>query len=343
MAFTREKNFKKSVRDRFVSWLISPFVEGICEPIPVKVDYKGNIPNTKKITIFRPKNLEEYIGQENIKETVVRYIKGTKERNKIFPHTLIYGNAGYGKTTLAQVIANELNVPFSSIIGSEVRDVGQILAKINTINGGVLFFDEVHSLEKEIAEKIYTIMEDFKFSEISISPFTLIGATTKIGDLVAKKKPFHDRFKLMLPLENYGVKDLIRIAIQYKEHEFKEEKFNEEIYYKLASNCRYTPRALIRLLEACVYFNGDIDSVLKSFNIIKNGFTKNDLKVLNYLLSNIKGVGLQALCAYLEISMENYLYEVEPYLLSNGFIQRTARGRIISKKGEEFLKEINYV
>lgn len=297
-------------------------------------------PISTKRGMFRPSTFSEYIGQEKIKEIITRYMLGIKQRNKTFPHILISGPPGFGKTTLAQVIAKELSVPFKSTIGSSISNLKDLFSGILNVKDSILFVDEIHALDRNIVEQVYTLMEDFKIGEIDITPFTIIGATTELGEILKDRRPFYDRFKIILELENYQTEDLETIAKQYKEKEFTNENLNKSSYSILARNCRNTPRAVLRLLEATIYFEGDVKKVLSSFNIIKNGYTYKDLSILKYLLENIKGVGLQGLCSYLNIPTETYLYEIEPYLLTNGLLVRTARGRKITNNGIKTIKEL---
>jgi len=317
--------------ERFISWLVEPFVDILVEEKEEKYIDKSRI--------FRPLNFEEYIGQKNAKELLKNYITGIKQRNVVFPHTLIYGIAGCGKTTLARIIAKELNVNFISIIASDLEESEEIISKINETDGGILFVDEIHSLNREIAEKFYPLMEDFK----NVKPFTLIGATTELGEILNNRKPFVDRFKIIIELENYSIEDLVKIICQYKNKVFANETIENETYKIIAENCRNTPRTAIRLIEATIYFNGNIARVLKCCNILQNGLTTKDLKVLEYIASNEKGVGLNSIAQYLDTSTQNYIYNIEPYLLQNNLITRTSRGRKITQRGYQTIKELNEI
>jgi len=286
---------------------------------------------------FRPETFEEYIGQRKAKKILQNYIKAVKEKNKIMPHILLYGKAGMGKTTLARIIANELQVNMVEVITSDIVDMYQFFEYLNQVEGGILFLDEIHAITRDNAEKLYSLMEDFMYNGEYIQPFTLIGATTEVGEIIRTRRPFYDRFKIIIELEDYTKEDLIEIAKQYQERVFQEE-LNEHLYEIIANNCRNTPRTLIRLLEATNYFDKNIDEVLESFGIIKDGFTYKDLKILKYIAQNEKGVGLQGLVSYLDTSRDNYLYEIEPFLLKNDCITRTPRGRKITQKGLEIIK-----
>jgi len=289
---------------------------------------------------FRPKTFKEYIGQEKIKQILMKYIKGTKKRNLPFPHTLISGKAGMGKTTLAQVIANELNKILVEAITSEIIEIEKLKELIIRCDGNILFLDEIHALPRNIGESMYPIMEDFKYEGFRVKPFTLIGATTELGEILRNRKPLYDRFKIILELEDYTEEEIVKILNQYKEKIFKVEKLCQEVYEIIAKNSRVTPRHAIRLLEATIYFEGNVKEVLRNFNIIKDGYTKKDLEILKYIASNEKGVGLQGIAMFLDTSTINYLYEIEPFLLKNGLIVRTPRGRKITLKGLKKIMEL---
>ncbi len=305
-----------------------------------KEENKGYMPS-----YFKPENFKQYIGQQRVKKIILNYLLGCKKRKRIFPHTLLFAKPGMGKTTLARIIAKTLKVNFIEIIGSKVgEDFEDFKKKIKQVDGGVLFIDEIHALERSIAEKIYPLMEDFILEGKSIKPFTLIGATTELGEIIRDRKPFYDRFKLILQLEDYEEKDIIKIIKQYKKYLFKEEETENWFFKSIAENSRLTPRIAIRYLESGIYFGGNKDKnklkeMFNSFGVIYKGITETDIKVLNYL-NKSKAVGIQGLTAFLDVDKFNYLHFIEPYLLKQELILRTPRGRIISEKGKEILKKI---
>jgi len=183
------------------------------------------------------------------------------------------------------------------------------------------------------------MMENFSLNGISVSPFTLIGATTEIGEILKTRRPFYERFKLPLELEDYTINNLIKIVENYREKLFPDDDLDIEHYKILAQNCRLTPRIAIKLTESLIYFNKNIKEVFNNFGIIIKGYTKKDFKLLEYLSKN-KVVGLQGIASYLDTSQENYLYEIEPYLIKTGLIVRTPRGRNISDYGRKLLKQM---
>lgn len=292
---------------------------------------------------FNPSNWNEYIGQKNAKIKIQSFIKGTTENNTVFPHTIIDGQAGFGKTTLVYLLKKYLNAEIIEHIGTEITAPEQIIDILNKINAStnqqvILFIDEVHNIPSNIIEIFYPIMQEGKISNKVIKPFTFVGATTEKGKLLSKFKPFIDRFELHITLEDYTLEETKIIMEQFKDKVFPEKKITEEIYYTLAKCCRLTPRKAKRLIKNYIYIN-DLDRTLEVNNIIDReiGLTKTDLKILNYLARNDK-VGLQGLCSYLDTSQENYLYQFEPYLIKKELITRTPRGRSIGDKGKGFLR-----
>lgn len=300
-------------------------------------------PQETERMFFSPKNFDEYIGQKKVKGILIRYIENINKRNLPFPHTLIHSKPGMGKTTLARIISEMLGKEMEEIISSSLpkqnKNQNILQEKIKNLNGKILFIDEIHSLPRDEVEKIYSMMESFSYNGVEIEPFTLIGATTELGEIIKSKKPFYDRFKLLLELSNYTIPELITISKQYRKEIFPDDEINPKHYTKIAENGRDTPRIVIRLTESTVYFDDDIDEMFKSFDIIYKGYTQKDLKLLEYLSKN-KVVGLQGIAAFLDTSKENYLYEIEPYLIKNGIVVRTPRGRGISDYGLSLLRTL---
>jgi holliday junction DNA helicase RuvB len=296
---------------------------------------KPNSPTSQ----FRPTQFNQYIGQLKAKEIFQKYIEVSNKNKNPLPHTLIHGSAGCGKTTLARLISMAKHCNFIEVIASSVKKPNDLITVINKVNGGVLFIDEIHGLPRNTAEWLYTVMEDFIFNGKKIKPFTLIGATTEYGEILKNRKPFCDRFKIIIELENYNIEDMEKLIKQYREHVFPKKNIINIAIKAIATNCRLTPRFAIRLLEATLYFNGDYKTVFNNFNIIKDGFTTKDIKVLNYLKQN-QGSGIDSICAYLNVSRNSYNYEIEPYLLQTGVIMRTSSGRKITQEGIKLLSSI---
>jgi len=289
--------------------------------------------------LFRPQSFIEYCGQTKAKAILEKYVEVSKTKNTSIPHTLIHGNAGCGKTTLARLLAKERGCKFTELVASAIGSPYELVEIIKQNSGGIIFIDECHGLARRTAEWLYTIMEDFTFGGEKIPAFTLIGATTEYGEMLRNKKPFCDRFKLIIELENYTTTEMEDIISQYWTNVFPDIKVDFNTVSILAKNSRLTPRIGIRLLDATIYFDGAYDTVLNNYNIIKEGFTVKDLKVLNYLKVNNQA-GLDSICGYLNTSRNNYVYEIEPYLLQMGVIIRTSTGRRITDVGIQFLAKI---
>lgn len=335
----------------FKEWFFEPLVEMMLGDKGVEIAsftkeeleeacYKVEFKEGKPSYIFKPSTLDEFIGQERAKSILRETIAGTKRKGEIFPHTLIYGPAGYGKTTLAEILAKELQVKFIELITSQLTYAWDLMDKINQAEGGIVFLDEIHSLPRDIAESIYTIMTHFTFQGKHIKEFTLVGATTELGELLKDRKPFKERFIIPLGLQLYTIEDMITITKQFKEKTYPQDVLEEEIYTIIAKNSRGTPRTAERLMKLTSYYNGNIQKVLQDFDILKDGFTGEDLNVLKYIARNEKGVGLQGLASYLGTSADNYVYDIEPYLLQNNLIIRTSRGRKITEEGKMKIQEL---
>jgi len=287
--------------------------------------------------LWRPSSWDEYIGQNNLKNVLKGYIKGTRELNKPFPHLMIDGKAGSGKTTIVYLIAKQLNVPFVECVTNTIQSPQQFVDKLAEVKGGILFLDEIQEVNRKVANFVLPLLEDFQINGKRIKPFTLATATTEKGTLIKKYKPFVDRMKIQKTLEAYTIEELRILVKQYKEKTFPTKKVDENIYDRIANNCRGTPRVAIRWLESFIFMGCTIDEVFKSYNVIKDGITEDDIKVLTLLSEKEKGVGLKAICAYLGTSEANYLYQIEGYLIEKGLITITHR-RQITDLGRSFLK-----
>lgn len=307
---------------------------------------------------IRPKMLNDYVGQDDIKEMMNIYIKTALKREETLDHVLLYGPPGLGKTTLANIIANEMGAGFHSITAPSIDRVGDLAAILSNLEpGDVLFIDEIHRLPRVVEEVLYSAMEDYSIDiivgkdstansiRIDLPPFTLIGATTRCGDLSA---PLRDRFGIVHQLNYYNKNELQQIV------ERTAGIFNFEIDFEssleIAKRSRGTPRVANRLFrrvrDFAQYINEDekIDLEvtklsLKKLNIDEYGLNDTDRKYLRAIIERFKGgpVGLNALAA--SISEEaNTLEDVyEPYLLQEGFVVRTPRGRMVTEKGYKHL------
>lgn len=293
----------------------------------------------KSSKVDKPQTFDDYIGQETTKDRLKKYIKVAKENKTVIPHILIHGVPGTGKTTLARIIANEMGVKYIEVNAVTFNNNFNIFNLIRTVNGGILFIDEIHSLKPTIIETLYTLMEDFSINGFKVKPFTLIGATTKYGDLVQKFKPLCDRF-IPLELTQYTKKDLFNILKRYSENVLKT-SIDDNVLKVLSKNCRYTPRVGIQLLKDTYNLKGDYKTALNNYGIVKEGYTTKDIKLLKYLNENGEA-GINSICSYLPTHDSYFTSVIEPYLITTGVIIRTKKGRKITKKGIEFLNNLEY-
>jgi len=308
---------------------------------PEALDLSG-LENNAETSLWRPEKFEEYIGQEHLKLILKSYIKGCKEMNKVYPHMMIDGKAGTGKTTIAYLLAKYLNKPFVECVATTLESQQQLVDKIVEAKGGILFIDEIHMINAKLANFILPILEDFQINGQRIKPFTLFSATTEMGVLLKKFKPLVDRMKIQKTLEPYTTNQLIDLITQYKDKTFPNSEVNKEVFEQIAKNCRGTPRIAIRYLESYIFMQIPIEKVFETYEIVKDGITKQDIKVLTVLNEKEKGVGVKALSAFLGTSEINYQYTIEGYLIEKGLITITTR-RQITNLGKEFLNEINRI
>ncbi|PRY79095.1 Holliday junction branch migration DNA helicase RuvB [Alkalibacterium olivapovliticus] len=307
---------------------------------------------------LRPQRLEQYLGQEKIKQELSIYIKAAKNREEALDHVLLYGPPGLGKTTMAMVIANEMEADIRTTSGPAIEKPGDLVALLNDLEpGGILFIDEIHRMPRIAEEMLYSAMEDF-FVDIIIGqgdtahpvhfplpPFTLIGATTRAGTLSA---PLRDRFGILAHMEYYKKEELERIVL--RSASVLQTQIRQEGAYEIAKRSRGTPRIANRLLKrvrdyAEVKGEGLVDqeiasSALDLLRVDHEGLDSVDHKLLNTMIMLYNGgpVGLNTLSANIGEEMDTIEDMVEPFLLKEGFIQRTSRGRIATQKAYEHLK-----
>ena len=306
---------------------------------------------------LRPVTFENYIGQQKAKEKLKIYIEAAKKRGDSLDHVLFYGPPGLGKTTLAGIIANEMNANMKVTAGPAIEKPGELAAILNGLQeGDILFIDEIHRLNRQVEEVLYPAMEDFAIDimigkgssarsiRLDLPHFTLVGATTRAGLLTA---PLRDRFGVLHHMEYYSVPELRSIVINSAKRlgvEIDEEGANE-----LARRSRGTPRLANRLLKrvrdfAEVRYNGVISYesaslALDMLEVDSVGLDVLDRKILSAIIDQFDGgpVGIETLSSYIGEDVGTIEDVYEPYLIKIGYIMRTPRGRVVTKKVYEHL------
>ena len=313
---------------------------------------------------LRPQNLDEYIGQNKVKENMKIYIESAKKRNEPLDHCLLYGPPGLGKTTLANIIANEMKSNIKITSGPAIEKPGDLAALLTNLSEfDVLFIDEIHRLSKNVEEILYPALEDFTLDivigkgpssrsiRLDLPKFTLIGATTKAGSLTT---PLRDRFGIIHRLEMYSEEDLAKII--RRSSKILNIEIEDDASMEIARRSRGTPRIANRLLKrvrdyAIVLGDGDIDlkiakHALNQLEIDELGLDEIDRKLLETMIVQYQGraVGIEALAATVGEEIDTIEDVYEPYLIQIGFIARTLRGRQVlpaayKHMGYEYLGE----
>ncbi len=307
---------------------------------------------------IRPETLDDYIGQEQVKKNLEIFMKAAKMRNESLDHVLFYGPPGLGKTTLAYIIANEMGGNIKTASGPSIEKSGDLAAILSNLEeGDILFIDEIHRIPRFIEEILYPAMEDFVLDivvgtesssrsiRIDLPPFTLVGATTRAGDLTA---PLRDRFGIISKLEYYTLEELTTIV--KRSAKVFECTIDEEAAIELAKRSRGTPRIANRLLRrvrdfALVEGDGNIDlkitqKALDSLNVDSLGLDSTDYNLLKAIIERFNGgpVGIEAIASSIGEEQTTIEDVYEPYLLQIGLLKRTSRGRMATKMAYDHLK-----
>ena len=306
---------------------------------------------------IRPESIKEYIGQNDVKENIKVFVDAAKMRNEALDHVLLYGPPGLGKTTLAFIIAHELGTNIKTASGPSIEKSGDLAAVLSSLEpGDVLFIDEIHRMPRYIEEILYPAMEDFSLDiivgsegntrniKIDLPPFTLVGATTRAGDLSA---PLRDRFGIVSKLQFYTIEELQEIV--KRTARVLEIEITDDAALELAKRSRGTPRIANRLFKrvrdfAMVKGNGIInkeitETALDRLKVDKIGLDNTDHDLLLAIINKFNGgpVGIEAISSSIGEEVTTIEDVYEPYLLQTGLLRRTSRGRVVTDKAYEIL------
>ena len=326
-------------------------------------DLKPEIQDSEKTNenTLRPTLLKDFLGQEKLKENLSIFIQAAKNRGDTLDHTLFYGPPGLGKTTLAQIISHEMAKGFKSTSGPVITKSGDLAAILTNLQeGDILFIDEIHRLNKNVEEVLYSAMEDYKLDiiigegpaaraiKIDLPTFTLVGATTRIG-LIAN--PLKDRFGIPLRINFYT--DIELEAIVLRDAHLLNINIEKSAAFEIARRSRGTPRIAIRLLKRVRDFasadNKDLvtkeisQSSLKRLEIDSIGLDASDFRYLKFIAYNYKGgpVGIETIASAISEEKDSIEEAIEPYLIQKGLVEKTPRGRILTDLAKRHLAKEN--
>lgn len=310
--------------------------------------------------LFRPNLLSDFVGQDEIVNKLKIYIYSAKERNETLDHTLFYGPPGVGKTSLAFIIAHEFNSKIKVVSAPTLKTIGDLVGILSILDpGDVLFVDEIHRLDKSLEEILYSVLEDFKLNitfknseqvklvNFDISPFTFIGATTQIALI---SSPLRDRFGITFKFDYYTVEEISKII---RENTIKM-GFSIDISeaIEIAKRSRKTPRIannlLKRIVDFTIYENSKkitkqiLNNAFAMLKIDKDGLRKEDIDILKLMFKKFKNVpiSLEVIASYIGENVNNIRDVYESYLVNEGYIERTKRGRILTLKGIKKCEEV---
>ena len=310
--------------------------------------------------LFRPNLLSDFVGQDEIINKLKIYIYSAKERNETLDHTLFYGPPGVGKTSLAFIIAHEFNSKIKVVSAPTLKTIGDLVGILSILDpGDVLFVDEIHRLDKSLEEILYSVLEDFKLNitfknseqvklvNFDISPFTFIGATTQIALI---SSPLRDRFGITFKFDYYTVEEISKII---RENTIKMGfSIDNSEAIEIAKRSRKTPRIannlLKRIVDFTIYENSKkitkqiLNNAFAMLKIDKDGLRKEDIDILKLMFKKFKNVpiSLEVIASYIGENVNNIRDVYESYLVNEGYIERTKRGRILTLKGIKKCEEV---